>query len=55
MPWTLDLRVFELALIERSEVVRAQVVDGVVLALDVAHGDLMVTDFEHGDPLQRDV
>src|SRR5215471_19824008 len=46
MPWALDLVALELALVERTAIMRAQVVDRVQLAIDVAHRDIMVAHAE---------
>src|SRR5215211_6710947 len=55
MARTLDLRLLELALVERAAVVCAQIVDGVELAVHVAHGHVVVADREDRHALGRDL
>src|SRR5687768_3267781 len=55
MARTLDLLAVELALVERTVVVGTQVVEGVELAVDVAHGYFVVANGEKRNPLRWDI
>src|SRR5579864_5802344 len=55
MPRAFDLFALELALIERAAVMRAQVIDRIKLAVDVADSDVVVADAKHRDALGRNV
>jgi hypothetical protein len=51
----LDLRIVELALIQRAAVMGAQIVDGVVLATQVAHRNFVVAHMKNGYSFGWDV
>jgi hypothetical protein len=52
---TLDLRIVELTLIQRAAVMGAQIVDGVVLATQVAHRNFVVAHVKNGYSFGWDV
>src|ERR1051325_10662366 len=55
MPRTLDLFTLQLALIQRATVVGTEIVDRIKLAVDVAHGYVMISNTVDRDIFGRNV